>query len=221
MDSSILTEILKTKDDYEFIETIELFTCKICMNEIQPTFGIILKNCCHIFCKNCIAKTITVATEVRIQCPNIDNYENRCKSTLDDREIRCLITEDEYLKYLQKSLTVAENLIKNSYHCKTPNCIGWVEICGRILRTFTCVTCGKINCISCKAIHEGVTCRESRLKGSKNDGKSTVFIQKLLRERKVMKCTKCGILVQKINGCNHLVCLKCKNDFQWIGKSGF
>ncbi|KAG5667782.1 hypothetical protein PVAND_015752 [Polypedilum vanderplanki] len=211
-----MSKTLESLDDFEYLENLESFNCQICLSTIQPSDGIKLKNCFHEFCKICFTNVIKTSTEIEIQCPFIENSNQRCEAFIQDRELRCFLTVDEYSKHLNKSLSQAESQIKGAFHCLTPNCIGWVEILNN-LKNFTCIVCKNVNCVKCKSIHTGTVCKN--LQNVNN--KSQIYINQLLREQKVMKCTKCGILVQKINGCNHLKCLKCKNEFQWIGKSGF
>lgn len=210
-------------DDLEYLENTIDFICKICLTLITPSNGIILKNCRHEICKKCIANYIKTSLDVEIKCPIIADDTQQCDKFIQDRELRCFITNAEYLIHLKKSLTLAETSIKNSFHCKTPNCIGWIEIVNQNhLRNFRCVVCNRTNCVKCKSIHEGISCVEfKRMFGHRDENLSKNYIQRMLRERKVMKCPKCGILVQKINGCNHLKCLSCKNEFQWMGISGF
>lgn len=208
-------------NDFEYIENSSTFTCKICLSAVNPGDGIILKSCLHEFCKSCITKVIKFSTEAQVQCPHVSEDNQKCTFFIQDRELRCFITDEDYMRHLEKSLSQAEITSKMSYHCKTPNCVGWVEILNRNLKNFKCATCNKVNCIPCKSIHEKMTCVEFRNLGLTDGQKSNILIKRLIRERKVMKCPKCGILVEKTRGCNHMKCLKCNQEFQWIGKSGF
>lgn len=52
---------------------------------------------------------------------------------------------------------MAEGQADNSYHCATPDCIGWCMYEDDV-NSFYCETCGHWNCITCRAIHENVDC---------------------------------------------------------------
>lgn len=52
-----------------------------------------------------------------------------------------------------------------------------------------------------------------------NDLKNEVTIKKLVDRREAMLCPKCGVVVVKISGCDHLHCLLCKTDFQWLANN--
>lgn len=67
--------------------------------------------------------------------------------------------EEEFQKYLQRSLATAESQAANSFHCQTPNCQGWC-IYDDEVNDFDCPVCQKRNCLTCKAIHFPVNCKE-------------------------------------------------------------
>ena len=70
-----------------------------------------------------------------------------------------LLNEEDFQKYLQRSLATAESQAANSFHCRTPNCQGWC-IYDDEVNDFDCPVCTKTNCLTCKAIHYPVNCKE-------------------------------------------------------------
>jgi RanBP-type and C3HC4-type zinc finger-containing protein 1 len=58
-----------------------------------------------------------------IKCPYSSDYN--CGFHLQEREIRALLSEEDYLKYQMRSLRQSEATMKNTFHCKTPDCIGF------------------------------------------------------------------------------------------------
>ena len=49
--------------------------------------------------------------------------------------------------------------MKDSFHCQTADCPGWC-VYEDDVNDFPCPICGKVNCLLCKAIHEGMNCKE-------------------------------------------------------------
>ena len=45
----------------------------------------------------------------------------------------------------------AEANMKNTFHCKTPDCAGWT-IFDDDVNLFKCPLCNKVNCITCQVI---------------------------------------------------------------------
>jgi RanBP-type and C3HC4-type zinc finger-containing protein 1 len=70
-----------------------------------------------------------------------------------------LVTEDVYARWLALSVQEAESREGQSFHCRTPDCIGWC-VYEDDVNTFECPVCGVANCLTCKAQHVGETCRQ-------------------------------------------------------------
>lgn len=70
-----------------------------------------------------------------------------------------LLNDEDFQKYLQRSLATAECQEANSFHCQTPNCHGWC-IYDDEVNDFDCPVCQQRNCLTCKAIHFPVNCKE-------------------------------------------------------------
>jgi RanBP-type and C3HC4-type zinc finger-containing protein 1 len=96
---------------------LEKFDCPICFMEISPKSGAVLRECLHSFCKPCLASHINYCEEAEIKCPFMDS-DYSCQSLLQEREIKALVTKEEYDKHLARSIRQAENKIENTYHCE-------------------------------------------------------------------------------------------------------
>ena len=82
-----------------------------------------------------------------------------------------LVGSQEFQQYLNRGLAVAENQASNAFHCKTPDCTSFCFYDDNI-NFFPCPVCNKQNCLTCKAIHEGMNCKEYQedlLRRSAND----------------------------------------------------
>lgn len=56
---------------------------------------------------------------------------------------------EEYERWLQRGLSVAESRCEGSYHCATPDCLGWC-VYEDTVNVFQCPVCMKHNCLICK-----------------------------------------------------------------------
>ena len=74
---------------------------------------------------------------------------------------RCVqvLTEAEFEQFEQRGLAKAETVMKDSFHCQTADCPGWC-VYEDDVNDFPCPICNKTNCLLCKAIHEGMNCKE-------------------------------------------------------------
>jgi RanBP-type and C3HC4-type zinc finger-containing protein 1 len=209
-------------EDTEYVETRTKFECNICTSVIRPGDGLTLKNCLHEYCKTCLSKTIELSDEMEVPCPFVAEDGTHCEGVIQDRELRSLVTPEILSARFVKSLERAEAMIKNSFHCKTPDCLGWAEF-EEGVTNFNCPVCQKISCIKCKVNHEGKSCTEyyyetnSDARKTRDDNLTETQLRELVTSKKAMACPGCGVIIQKTTGCNHMKCSRCKRDFQWQG----
>ncbi|XP_039438340.1 ranBP-type and C3HC4-type zinc finger-containing protein 1-like [Culex pipiens pallens] len=193
--------------------------CPICDDDVPINGGVILRDCCHIFCEECLINTIkaTLDENVEVQCPAfVDDGQQRCSTIVQEREIKSLLKTEEYEKFEQRCLEVAEGSFTSSVHCLTPNCKGWVVLDGNV-ESFRCPICSVENCLSCKMIHVDKSCEEYRAEIKRNGEEelSESAIKVLLENREAVLCPNCKRLIIKNGGCDHMTCLKCRYEFYW------
>ena len=56
---------------------------------------------------------------------NLALITNLINRVIKEREIRALLNEEEYEKFQMKSLRMSEAAMQNTFHCLTPDCIGF------------------------------------------------------------------------------------------------
>lgn len=219
---NIFTDLEDLYANYEYVENRHNFQCGICLTLINRGDGLTLKNCLHQYCKPCLIRFIQNQDSADLPCPFRAEDGARCIGVITDSEMRSIAPIDVYLSYLGKSIAQAEAQNPNAFHCKTPNCKAWVEIIGE-LEDFECPGCKTINCIACKAVHQGVTCNDYQEMRQRPDRLAREImltensVRNLIANKEAQPCPLCGILVQRIDGCRHLKCLKCSHDFKWLG----
>ena len=69
------------------------------------------------------------------------------------------MTAEVYERLLLLSVQEAESRESHSFHCCTPDCGSWC-IYEDEVNVFDCPVCSHANCLTCKAQHEGSTCRQ-------------------------------------------------------------
>ncbi|XP_056615088.1 ranBP-type and C3HC4-type zinc finger-containing protein 1-like [Triplophysa dalaica] len=214
-------DLLET-DTRSLVGNTEELDCAICFCTIPPGEGAVLRECLHSFCRECLKGTVVNCTDAEVACPFVDQ-EYSCNCKLQDREIKSLLSQEEYQKFLELRLSIAESRSENSYHCKTPDCAGWC-IFEDDVNEFTCDICNESNCLLCKAIHKNMNCKEYqddlRVRGQ-NDAaarQTTEMLEQLVQTGEAMNCPKCQVIVQKKDGCDWICCLMCKTEICWVTK---
>ncbi|KAM9332464.1 ranBP-type and C3HC4-type zinc finger-containing protein 1 isoform 2-T2 [Pholidichthys leucotaenia] len=132
-----------------------------------------------------------------------------------------LVPAEEYERWLQRGLSVAESRCEGSYHCATPDCLGWC-VYEDAVNVFHCPVCKKHNCLICKSIHEGMNCKQyqddlaARAINDSAARRTTHLLNTLVQSGEAMRCPKCCIIVQKRDGCDWLRCTVCHTEICWI-----
>lgn len=60
-----------------------------------------------------------------------------------------LLSPEDYQRFLDLGVSIAENRSTLSYHCKTPDCRGWCFFEDDV-NEFACPVCSHVNCLLCK-----------------------------------------------------------------------
>ncbi|KAJ7999758.1 hypothetical protein DPEC_G00197740 [Dallia pectoralis] len=207
-------------DAHSLVPNTEELDCPICYCPISPGEGATLRECLHVFCRECLKGTILNSMDAEVTCPYMDEQYS-CHSKLQDREIKSLLSQGEYQKFLELRLCIAETRSENSYHCKTPDCAGWCIFEDEV-NVFICELCEETNCLLCKAIHEDMNCKEYqddlRIRAENDTAakQTTEMLESLLQNGEAMHCPTCKVIVQKKDGCDWICCLMCKTEICWI-----
>ncbi|XP_051909691.1 ranBP-type and C3HC4-type zinc finger-containing protein 1 isoform X2 [Hippocampus zosterae] len=207
-------------DGQDLVPNPEPLDCRICYVELKPGEGAMLRECLHCFCKDCLRSVIMLSEEPEVSCPYRDDTY-ACTCSLQEREIRALVTPEQYQRWLQRSLSVAESRCEGSYHCATADCPGWC-VYEDTVNVYHCPVCARENCLICKAIHEGKNCKQyqddlaARAINDSAARRTTDLLQTLVQSGEAMHCPQCGIIVQKRDGCDWLRCTVCHTEICWV-----
>ncbi|CAE1256396.1 RBCK1 [Acanthosepion pharaonis] len=200
----------------------DAFCCPICLDDIAAGEGVILQECLHSFCKDCLVHSICLNESGDARCLYQDD-KYQCNAKVQESVIKALVPDEVYQRYLNIGLRLAESAIPNSYHCKTPNCQGWC-IYEDDVNFFECPVCNLTNCLTCKAIHEGLNCKEfqaelDRASLNNSEAKRTKkLLEGMLKTGEAMRCPRCNVILSKKDGCDWLCCSICKLEICWATK---
>ncbi|XP_059827574.1 ranBP-type and C3HC4-type zinc finger-containing protein 1 isoform X3 [Hypanus sabinus] len=201
-------EYLLQLDGQHLVTNPESLECPICLSSIAPQNGVVLRDCLHSFC--------SLSSELWLVVVG-------CGLSLNLLQDQKLVSVEDYNKFLDRSMSVAESSSDNSYHCRTADCKGWC-IYEDAVNHFHCPSCGKLNCLLCKAIHEGMNCRQYQddlAIRAVNDAAARhtkEMLKTLVQSGEAMRCPQCRIIVQKKGGCDWIRCPVCHTEICWVTK---
>ncbi|XP_078300305.1 ranBP-type and C3HC4-type zinc finger-containing protein 1 isoform X2 [Panthera onca] len=196
-------------DQRSLVLNTEPTECPVCYLVLAPGDAVVLRECLHAFCRECLQGTIRNSQEAEVSCPFIDNTYS-CSGKLLEREIRALLPPEDYQRFLDLGVSIAENRSAFSYHCKTPDCKGWCFFEDDV-NEFTCPVCFHVNCLLCKAIHEQMNCKEYQ-------DDLALRAQNDVAARQTTEMLRCHIVVQKKDGCDWIRCTVCHTEICWVTK---
>uniref|UniRef100_A0A8D8C617 RanBP-type and C3HC4-type zinc finger-containing protein 1 n=1 Tax=Culex pipiens TaxID=7175 RepID=A0A8D8C617_CULPI len=105
----------------------------------------------NVFCDVCLIRTIkSTIHNVQVHCPQSQG-DQRCSTLLQEREIRSLLSCEDFARYERKCLEFAEGGNDSSIHCFTENCKGWI------------VVDGFVDSFVCSAVYPGKSCKQYKL----------------------------------------------------------
>lgn len=197
------------------------FDCPICFTNFGKGEAVMLRECLHCFCRDCLAETIKASEDPEVRCPHNDGFP--CPAIITGQEIEQLLSREDFAKFLDRSLAAAEHGTENSFHCRTPNCKGWC-IYEDEVNSFLCPVCEKQNCLTCKAIHPDKTCKqyqdELKIRAENDEAakKTQQMLEELITRGDAMNCPKCKIILQKKSGCDWMKCTMCRTEICWATK---
>lgn len=135
-------------DNTNIVPNAEPFECTVCFCAIAIGAGVVLRDCIHTFCRECIINTVKYSEEAEVKCPYA-NADYSCDCVIQEREIRALLSKEAYDEHLAVSLKVAQHRMENAFQCRTPSCKGWCVFEDNV-NEFRCPICRITNCLTCR-----------------------------------------------------------------------
>ena len=185
--------------------------CKICLDEIKSPVE--LEKCKHQFCQECFEEYINNLINQNnietIPCP-----EKKCNNIdLSVDFFSQYITEEQLLKYNHFKIKNEIALDKLKIFC--PLCISFAKVDDPENYNPNNPSYKKSELI-CQKGHKFCSCGRPQHEGEcYHDGEE---FNNLIIKEKIKNCPKCGFLIKKNSGCNHMTCgnKACKFEFCWL-----
>eukprot|EP00670_Eutreptiella_braarudii_P010211 CAMPEP_0174311368 /NCGR_PEP_ID=MMETSP0810-20121108/3671_1 /TAXON_ID=73025 ORGANISM="Eutreptiella gymnastica-like, Strain CCMP1594" /NCGR_SAMPLE_ID=MMETSP0810 /ASSEMBLY_ACC=CAM_ASM_000659 /LENGTH=499 /DNA_ID=CAMNT_0015419593 /DNA_START=109 /DNA_END=1605 /DNA_ORIENTATION=- len=186
--------------------------CNICFDEV-PGSDLIALKCGHWFCRDCWSQYLQSKIDDGPSCVTTHCPYPKCQLAVDELLFQEVLPEkplSKYRQYILRSFVEDNPYIR---WCPSPHCNKAIE-CKDIKRLFVQCLCGHKFCFIClEEAHAPVKCEKLRLWRKKEKGESE-NAKWLYANTKA--CPACESPIQKNDGCNHMVCSKCKHDFCWV-----
>lgn len=171
----------------------------------------------HAYCTACLGTYVNVSiiegktSHGTLRCP-----AERCTTPLPESLLRTLASHNAWKKHLQfvKEAKVGKNPLLR--WCPQPNCAGVARLTHAPRRghdghyvAASCPVCTHMFCGNCgEGLHGEDGCDKA--------GDQAYAMWKKRKGEAVKSCPGCGHHVEKMGGCNALVCSRCRSKFCWV-----
>ena len=175
--------------------------CRICYGVYEHSQFFTINSCNEQFCKRCMELYLIHLIDTRdinnIKCPACGTVK------LDENEFRGLLNPEYWEKY--QKIAKIEILTNNPFvkFCPQPDCEGY-GLGSMKSKKIACSLCSFEYCFLCNQKWHTEKC--TRIEEAK--------FELWAVENNVKFCPKCKRRVEKLGGCNNMICI-CSNSFCW------
>ena len=206
-DNKMNVQFISSNDETNSIKSIKKMTCGICSELFVEDNGNKLEKCGHSFCNECWYNFLSIKIkENKISFIKCLNYE--CQEKLSDNFIFNILKSNQNLVEQYKKYKYELEVINdpNKKFCPYPNCNSYALLKDLKNKNVKCSNNHAFCFLCLEKPHGKKPCKEvldkSIIEFSKNN-----FIK---------KCPHCGIITEKVSGCNHITCSKCNYEWCWL-----
>ncbi|CAH2277051.1 E3 ubiquitin- ligase RNF14 isoform X1 [Pelobates cultripes] len=216
----------------------KLYMCNICFSEKLGSECTNFKLCNHVYCNICLKDYFEIQIKDG-QVHSLNCPEPECSSTATPAQVKELVEEELFSRYDRLLLQSSLDLMPDVVYCPRPSCRAPVMQEPESTMGI-CPCCHYAFCTLCKMTYHGISpCKvtaakllELCLEYQEADEATKKFLE-LQYGKKVLhnalaemeskdwldKNSKVGFLqwlVEKMYGCNKMVCTGCKQYFCWL-----
>lgn len=184
--------------------------CPICTDEISHPEQL---GCGHNYCPECLQHYLSSAPETQVfplACIT-------CKVPIAIPLLRRLLTPQAFQALVEAAFSsYLSDPSRKLKYCRTADC-EQIYLQSGDPQVLNCPVCFSTVCSGCgEEAHDGMTCNQNKLNKDPNEQERLFELWAAVNAR---RCPGCRTTIEKIDGCNHIICDRCQTHFCW--KCGF
>ncbi|GJN33987.1 hypothetical protein PR202_gb22618 [Eleusine coracana subsp. coracana] len=192
----------------------EYFDCAICFEKVQSSEKFLVSHCAHAFCNTCIGRY--VAAKIGENVAMIGCPDPECKKGSVEIDLcRGIIPSELFDRW---NIVLCEDIVGgDKFYCPFKDCSALLINDGAVeINETECPHCHRLFCASCRVPwHHGIKCKEFKKLGDDEKGQDDLALKKLADKKKWQRCPKCKMYVERIDGCEYMVC-RCRHSFCYL-----
>ncbi|GJS27087.1 zinc finger, C6HC-type containing protein [Tanacetum coccineum] len=180
--------------------------CDICMDaKTESEMFRNTKVCGHMFCFDCIRGHVAAKIQeniTKVGCPNPN-----CRGIIGPEACRLFVPR-EVLERWEDALCESLILGAEKFYCPFKDCSALlVNDGGGAVTSSECPHCNRLFCARCKVTwHSGISCSEYQSLRLDQRDPSDLILRELAKNKNWKRCPGCRFYVEKISGCDDIVC---------------
>lgn len=200
--------------------------CGICLNDIA-TDALVRTSCDHQYCRECLAYYLHLQSgdlkNIQHTMSHLETNENghflriqrtcgvicphpTCNKIIEGEEFRSFVSEETWDRFNNLALLLLLRAME-----KTGEVAACPEHCGGFVQNCMCTT------FECRQRALMLAERERLIlfrqwKKAERDG---MMLLRKWAMGTARQCPKCGFLIEKNGGCDHMACTACKTQYNW------
>ncbi|KAG0708428.1 hypothetical protein DFH29DRAFT_870957 [Suillus ampliporus] len=173
-------------------------SCPICYDDISSPLRL---GCGHVYCATCMRHFLTSALDSGQFPLTCMGDESQCKVPISIPTIQQFLPPTSFNRLLEVAFNAHISRHPQEFkYCKTPDC-------NQIYRSTEPNTMTNV--------HDGMSCAEYKRTGRLAEEERQTEAWIAAQGGRVKKCPSCEVLIEKVKGCNHMVCIVCHNHICW------
>ena len=191
--------------------------CGVCLDRFEKDDMDSLR-CGHSFCKGCWAQYLSVSVAAGPVCTEVTCPDASCNVRITQSKVQALADADTAKKWNNFMVKSFVDYNRSAKWCPRPGCQFAIEYPGGGVID-VCCPCGPfVFCFGCShEAHQPASCSDVARWNQKNSAESENITWIMANTK---KCPKCGVNIEKNQGCNHMTCRKatggCGHEFCWL-----
>ncbi|CUA75744.1 Cell surface glycoprotein 1 [Rhizoctonia solani] len=189
--------------------------CVVCF---CPPENPLLFSCGHRYCKSCFSQYVASAAENRT-LPLLCIGEG-CKASIPLSMITLHANQPDQEALFYAAFQAYVTAHPDQYrYCPTANC-QYIYRVGPEDAIVQCKLCLSTICTHCHIEqHEGISCADYQ--ASHDESEIQKSFDRWRARHNVKPCPNCAAPIEKIAGCNHMMCSACRTHMCWVCLAGF